>query len=183
MGLTDRMGKVGMMDRALAFWGLGQVGVAIKGPTGVLYVDPYLTDSDGEGGSLPRTFPPPIAPDEVTNASAVLLTHVHIDHTDPDTVLPLSKGSPEARFVAPFTSRDMLVEAGLDEGRIVVPEVGEPVEVSGATVTAVPSAHTELEHDPGRGYPYLGYVIEWNGVTVYHAGDTVIYDGLIETLD
>ena len=23
-------------------------------------------------------------------------------------------------------------------------------------------------------------MIEWNGVTVYHAGDTVIYDGLIE---
>ena len=49
-------------ERSLAFWGLGQVGVAIKGPEGVLYVDPYLTDSDGEGGSLPRTFPPPIAP-------------------------------------------------------------------------------------------------------------------------
>ena len=26
-------------------------------------------------------------------------------------------------------------------------------------------------------------MIEWNGVTLYHAGDTVIYDGLIETLD
>ena len=168
--------------RSLAFWGLGQVGVAIKGPEGVLYVDPYLTDSDGEGGSLPRTFPPPLLPAEVTNASAVLLTHVHIDHTDPDTVLPLSEASPEARFVAPFTSRDTLVEAGLDEGRIVVPEVGEPLEVSGATVTAVPSAHTELEYDPERGYPYLGYVIEWNGVTVYHAGDTVVYDGLVETL-
>ena len=112
----------------------------------------------------------------------MLLTHVHIDHTDPDTVLPLAEASPEARFVAPFTSRDTLVEAGLDEGRVVVPEVGEPLEVSGATVTAVPSAHTELEYDPGRGYPYLGYVIEWNGVTVYHAGDTVVYDSLVETL-
>jgi L-ascorbate 6-phosphate lactonase len=39
-----------------------------------------------------------------------------------------------------------------------------------------------LERDPKRGYPYLGYVIEWNNVTVYHAGDTVVYDGLIETL-
>ncbi len=75
-----------------------------------------------------------------------------------------------------------LVEAGLDEGRIVVPEVGKPLEVSGATVTAVPSAHTELEYDPERGYPDLGYVIEWNGVTVYHAGDTVVYEGLVETL-
>jgi L-ascorbate metabolism protein UlaG (beta-lactamase superfamily) len=65
--------KVGMVDRALAFWGLGQVSVTIKGPTGVLYVDPYLTDSDGEGGRLERSFPPPLEPEEVINASAVLL--------------------------------------------------------------------------------------------------------------
>jgi L-ascorbate metabolism protein UlaG (beta-lactamase superfamily) len=77
---------------------------------------------------------------------------------------------------------DTLVEAGLDGDRILVPEVGEPVEIAGARITALPSSHTELERDPERGYPYLGYVIEWNGVTVYHAGDTVVYDGLIEAL-
>src|ERR671913_470426 len=178
----DLIGRIDALEvgaHSLAFWGLGQVGVAIKGPGGVIYVDPYLTDSDGAGGSLPRTFPPPLAPAEVTNASAVLLTHVHIDHTNPDTVLPLSEASSEARFVASFTSSDALVEAGLDEDRIVVPGVGEPVEVAGAKVTALPSSHTELEHDTERGYPYLGYVIEWNDVTVYHAGDTVVYIGLI----
>ena len=180
--LIGRIDALGVGEHSLAFWGLGQVGVAIKGPTGVLYVDPYLTDSDGEGGSLPRTFPPPLSPHDVTNASAVLLTHDHIDHTDPDTVLPTAEASPEARFVAPSTSRDTLAEAGLDVDRIVVPEVGAPLDVAGAKVTAVPSAHPELERDPERGYPYLGYVVEWNGVTVYHAGDTVVYDGLIETL-
>ena len=182
MGLVQRIDGLEVGEWSLALWGLGQVGVAIKGPTGVVYVDPYFTDSDGEGGSLPRTFPPPLFPQEVTNASAVLLTHDHIDHTDPDTVLPLAEASPGARFVAPFTSRETLVGAGLDGDRVVVPEVGEQLEVAGARVTAVPSAHTELEHDPERGYPYLGYVVEWNGVTVYHAGDTVVYDGLIETL-
>ena len=180
--LIGRIDALEVGERSLAFWGLGQVGVAIKGPTGVLYVDPYLTDSDGEGGNLPRTFPPPLAPAEVTNASAVVLTHVHIDHSDPHTVLPLSEASPDARFVAPFTSNDTLVEAGLDEKRILVHEIGEPVEIAWSRITAVPSAHTELERDPKRGYPYLGYVIEWNNVTVYHAGDTVVYDGLIETL-
>ncbi len=180
--LIGRMDALEVGGRSLALWGLGQVGVAIKGPTGIVYVDPYFTDSDGEGGSLPRTYPPPLSPDEVTNASAVLLTHDHIDHTDPDTLLPLAASSPEARFVAPYTSRDTLADSGLDANRVVVPEVGEPLEIAGARVTAVPSAHTELEHDPERGYPYLGYVVEWNGVTVYHAGDTVVYEGLIETL-
>jgi L-ascorbate 6-phosphate lactonase len=180
--LIGRIDALEVGERSLAFWGLGQVGVAIKGPTGIIYVDPYFTDSDGEGGSLSRTFPPPLAPDEITNASAVLLTHDHIDHTDPDTVLPISESSPGARVVGPFTSRETLIGAGLDADRIVVPDVGQPVEVAGARITALPSAHYELEHDPERGYTYLGYIVEWNGVTVYHAGDTVIYDGLIETL-
>ncbi|MBA2618987.1 MAG: MBL fold metallo-hydrolase, partial [Rubrobacter sp.] len=124
MGVISGIDGLRVGERALAFWGLGQVGVAIKGPEGVLYVDPYLTDSDGEGGSLERTFPPPLRPDEVTNADAVFLTHDHIDHTDSETVLPLSEASPQARFVAPSTSRDTLVGAGLDAGRVVVPEVG-----------------------------------------------------------
>ena len=182
MGLVERIDARVVGEDSLSFWALGQVGVAVKGPTGVIYIDPYLTDSDGEGGRLERTYPPPVEPGEITNASAVLLSHNHIDHTDPATVVPLSEASPDARFVAPFTSRDELVAAGLAAERIVVPPVGEALEVAGARVTAIPSSHTELEYDPERGYPYLGYILEWNGVTVYHAGDTIIYDGMIETL-
>lgn len=182
MGLTERIDALEVGDDALAFYGLGQVGVAIKGPQGVIFIDPYLTDSDGDGGTLERTFLPPVEPNKITNTASVLLTHDHIDHTDPATILPLAEASPDARFVMAYTSRDTLTAAGLDETRITVPEVGVPFEVAGARVTTIPSAHTELEHDPERGYPYLGFVIEYNGVTVYHAGDTVIYDGLIETL-
>src|SRR5918997_6010792 len=105
MGVISSIDGLRVGEQALAFWGLGQVGVAIKGPEGVLYVDPYLTDSDGEGGSLERTFPPPVAPAEVTNASVVLLTHDHIDHTDPDTLLPMAEASSGVRFIAPTTSR------------------------------------------------------------------------------
>ena len=111
----------------------------------------------------------------------MLLTHDHVDHTDLRTVLPLAEASSDASFVASFTARDTLAEARLETGRLIVPEVGKALSAAGATITAFPSAHTELERDPERGYPYLGYVIEWGGVTIYHAGDTVIYDGLIET--
>jgi L-ascorbate 6-phosphate lactonase len=164
------------------FWGLGQVGVVIKGPTGIIYVDPYLTDNSRGGGRAARSFPPPQSPDEVSAADAVLLTHDHGDHTDPHTILPMAASWPGVRIIAPYTSRDTLMRAGLSERRVRVPPVGEPFDVAGATVTVIPSAHTELERDPERGHPFLGYLIEWNGVTLYHPGDTVIYPGLIDSL-
>jgi len=40
IGLIGRIDALEVGRRSLAFWGLGQVGVVIKGPTGVLYVDP-----------------------------------------------------------------------------------------------------------------------------------------------
>lgn len=177
--LIERINHLQVGENSLAFYGLGQVGVAIRGPGGVIYIDPYLTDSDGGGGHLERLFPPPVPPGEVTNADLVLVTHEHVDHFDPDTLRPLAQASPQARFAGPYTCDPR--RAGIDASRWRHARAGEPFADLGATVTPVPSAHTELE-GAGRGHAFLGYVIEWNGVTVYHAGDTVVWDGLIGTL-
>jgi L-ascorbate metabolism protein UlaG (beta-lactamase superfamily) len=178
--IVERLNAVEVAPGSLCFLGLGQVGVGIKGPGGVVYVDPYLTDYGGGEGRLERVFPPPVEPGDVTDAAHVLVTHAHADHFDPETLGPLAKASPEARFYGPHTC-DFSGEAGIDAGRTSLAKAGEAFDAGGARVTPVPSAHTGLEESE-RGYPYLGYVIEWNGVTVYHAGDTVVYDGLIETL-
>ncbi|WP_019586114.1 MBL fold metallo-hydrolase [Deinococcus apachensis] len=177
--LIERMNRLQVGENSLAFYGLGQVGVAIRGPGGVLYIDPYLTDSDGGGGHLERVFPPPVPPGDVTNADLVLVTHNHVDHFDPDTLRPLAVASPGAHFAGPYTCDP--AQAGIGGERWRHARAGEPFTELGATITPVPSAHTELE-GAGSGYAFLGYVIEWNGVTVYHAGDTVIWDGLIEAL-
>jgi len=39
-----------------------------------------------------------------------------------------------------------------------------------------------VEHDDRPLYRYLGYVIEMAGVRVYSAGDTIVFDGLVERL-
>jgi L-ascorbate 6-phosphate lactonase len=47
----------------------------------------------------------------------------------------------------------------------------------------VPAAHEFLDQDPVSGrYPYLGFVVAVNGCTVYHAGDTCLYEGIHERL-
>jgi L-ascorbate metabolism protein UlaG (beta-lactamase superfamily) len=127
------------------------VSIAVKGPASVVYVDSYLTDATRNGGRLKRAFPPPLEPDKVTNADKVLLTYDHSNHTDPKTILAIASAFPGARSVVPFTSRDTLVEAGLAPDRIEIPMPGNPLEAAGGTVTAVPSAQTELERDPKRG--------------------------------
>lgn len=178
--LVNRMEALQIIPGSLGFYGLGQVSVALRGPTGTIYIDPYLTDYGGpEGQRLPRNFSPSMAPSDVTNANHVLVTHDHVDHFDPETLGPLSHASPGARFHGSHTCDFNL--AGIDSTRAEIPVVGEPFSAAGARVTAIPSAHTELDYSE-RGYAYLGYIIEWNGVTVYHAGDTVVYQGLIERL-
>ncbi len=52
-------------------------------------------------------------------------------------------------------------------------------------VTPVPSAHSDDYHpqsDPVKGQRWLGYLIEWNGVTLYHSGDNVMYAGYVDIL-
>jgi L-ascorbate 6-phosphate lactonase len=177
--LIERIDNLKVLPNSLGLYGLGQVGVAVKGPDGVIYVDPYLTDYGGPEERLARNFSPPLEPVDITNATHVLITHAHVDHFDPETLGPLARSSPQAHFYGPYTC-DFSGVASTTE-RITVPEVGKACAAGHAQITAIPSAHTELEQSE-RGYPYLGYVIEWNGVTVYHAGDTVIYDGLVDRL-
>lgn len=171
LGRLDRFAPPG---RSLAFAFLGQVGVALRGPDGVLYLDPYLTDygwplPDGSIHRLPRLYPPPLAPGEARDATAVLVTHDHADHFDPETLSGMRAARPGLAVYGPHRCRDTHPGVPLE----VVPAL-QTFAIGAARVTPVPAAHTTLDLGP-RGYPCYGYVIEWNGVTVYHAGDTLMY--------
>src|SRR5437870_98666 len=48
--------------------------------------------------------------------------------------------------------------------------------------TAVPAAHDTLALDTDGHHLYLGYVCRYRGWTIYHSGDTVVYDGMVENL-
>ena len=60
---------------------------------------------------------------------------------------------------------------------------GEQVRIGDVTVHAVAAAHEFLARDPATGlYPCLQYIIEGNGIRIYHAGDTLRYEGMLLTL-
>ena len=71
---------------------------------------------------------------------------------------------------------------GLPAHRCSGIDAGEVVERAGFRVRAVPSAHEGLDTDESGRHLYLGYVIEAEGLRLYHSGDSLAYDGLAEQL-
>lgn len=169
----------------LAVWALGQQGYLLKGGDRVVIIDPYLSNyaeemSADTTGAAARQVPIAVPPQELDMVSLVLCTHHHADHADPRTLSPILEASPGASLVTSYMARDTLLEQGFDAKRIGVPPVGRAVAYgSGLEVTAIPSAHYTQEPDASGNPAYLGFIITLNGVTLYHCGDSVIYDGLL----
>jgi L-ascorbate 6-phosphate lactonase len=184
MGETTEVGETLLADvqcrwipkGALGIWWIGQSSFIVRGSGVTIYLDPYLNPTHR------RIVPPPLRPEQVTNADLVLCTHDHGDHIDPTALPGIAAASPHAKILIPGVARDKVVGMGIAVQQVVVPPVDDPVVYGLLTITAIPAAHEELDHSPVRGYPYLGYVLKLNGVTLYHAGDCTMYEGLSERL-
>ena len=161
---------------------LGQAGFAIKAGATIAYIDPYLSDAITTGGGPPRAIPICVEPGAISHAAAIICTHEHADHTDPDTVLPMASASPSAPVFASPQGRDILLEAGLAAERIVLPALGATQTVGDLRITAVPAAHYDFEVDAEGHARWMGFLIEAGGVTLYHAGDTILFPELLEAL-
>ena len=174
--LAEQMSAQAVPAGAVGVWWLGQASVVLKVAETIAYVDPYLAADER------RLSPPPMTPRQVDNADLVLLTHDHSDHVDPETLPSLAAASPQARFVAPAPIVGRVAELVGDRERVVAARVGTPLQLGAIEIHPVAAKHEEFDEDPEFGFPHLGYVLRLGGVTVYHAGDTVPYDGLVETL-
>src|SRR5271155_5923131 len=89
----------------LAFWWLYQAGIVLKSPAGtVVTVDPYLSESVMRSYQLPRGVPAPLDPVDA-DVDALLATHSHEDHPDPDSIAPFRRPA-QPRFVGPPMAAD-----------------------------------------------------------------------------
>lgn len=184
--LKTQIEHLPILPNSLALWGLGQMGLVIKGPEAILYIDPCLTDVVREqfGEFWARGYPPPILPEHATHVSYYLITHEHLDHLDPTTIGPITKASPNVHFVTTGWCKGLLMDLDIADDRLMFPPALQASTLPGTTcrVTPVPCAHYEKEFDDHKGYRWLGFIIEWNGVTIYHSGDTLVYPGYIEMM-
>lgn len=173
--------------QSVAMWWLGQASIALHAAGTTVYIDPFFSEYPN------RLAPPPFPPAAAPPADYILCTHEHVDHFDPQTLSGMAQASPRARFVVPLHLVEQATALGLSAERVLGTQPGEVLHLGPITLFSIPACHglkappalygfDFVERDGKQLYRYLGYILEVGGVRIYHAGDTIVYDGLVERL-
>lgn len=174
--------------RGFHLWWLGQSGYLLQWQRHHLLLDPYLSDSltkkYGETDKPHiRMTELVVKPERLSFADVATSTHNHTDHLDGETLIPLMSASPGIKFVVPEANRDFAARRlGVDPLSLLGVDAGTSATCAGFEFHGIPAAHEELERDEAGHYKFLGYVVRFGDWTVYHSGDTVLYNGMVDWL-
>lgn len=185
--LTDIEAAWSQPDQ-LHIWWLGQSGFLLQYGGNQLLFDPYLSDS------LPRKYANTdkpheriselvIEPGRLSGIDVVTSSHNHTDHLDAETLLPLIAANPNLQLVIPEANRAFVAERlGTDPAWPIGLNDGQTATIGPFVFHGVPAAHNELERDVEGRCKFMGFVVEIGTYRVYHSGDTLWYDGMVEVL-
>ena len=127
---------------------IGHDSVRLKTNDLIIYIDPFA-NKDSE---------------LYTKADVILITHEHYDHCDEELVKKISDEN--TIIITPLKCKERL---NITENRISL-SAGEEIEVKGIKVKAVEAYNIDKPfHPKGLG---VGYIIDINGLSLYHTGDT-----------
>ncbi len=153
----------------------------------MILLDPYLSDQLAKkyaGKEFPhvRMMPAPVTAEELGRVDAVLCTHRHSDHMDPELLPEVAKRYPDCRFVIPRSELGSALGLGLPEERLLTMNAGDrrALVLAGEELVleALPAAHEELKVNEHGEHHYLGYILRLGGLTIYHSGDCSPFEGL-----
>jgi L-ascorbate 6-phosphate lactonase len=162
---------------ALVVTWLGQASFRFDVGERRILVDPFFGEHEA------RLYPPLSVDEHGADVDWLLVTHEHIDHLDPYSLREVAARSPGLTVVAPAPLEAMVREAA--EVEFVGVDRGDRLELPGAgSVTVVPAIHGRTV---AHGYPdapaFVGYVLELEGTSLFHAGDTIVTDSLRAALE
>jgi L-ascorbate metabolism protein UlaG (beta-lactamase superfamily) len=180
--LLENIRAANQLDGQFRLWWLGQSGFLVQYDGAHLLLDPYLSDSLTE--KYASTDKPHIRmtervvdPARLDFIDLVTSSHNHTDHLDGGTLIPLIWANPEIRMIVPAANRDFAANrVEQDRDWFIGLDDGEAASVGPFRVTAVPAAHEDVSPE------YAGYVVQFGQWTIYHSGDTLLYDGMAERL-
>lgn len=144
---------------------LGQSGYLLATETTTILIDPYLSDSVNRVAGRPRLLPVPMDPRSIA-CDAVVCTHDHLDHLDPDTVSLI-----DARQLFITTNGGKETLAGLGKENVIALNAGDSMNVGDMELTAVFADHSTEA---------FGIIVRADGKTLYFSGDTLYNEQLFD---
>lgn len=161
---TPQPGEVGL-------WWLTQAAWLLKFPSCTIVIDPWWRDLFAGDMWAKLLGEYPLEPEDFPAPDLVLCTHWHDDHLCPESIPRMAQAFPNTRFVIPSRSVELVESWGVERSRIIPTNGHRTERVGPLTLKAVPAAHMELDFDEDGSSWYVGYVIECDGVCIYHMGD------------
>ena len=186
--LMDDMNSASKGPDALHLWWLGQSGYMVEYNDTRVLIDPYLSDSltkKYEATEKPhvRISRRVVDPAWLARISVITSSHGHTDHLDAETLAAIRATDEELRtqwypmLVAPRAIEPLAKERWGGEVDVLLND-GESAVWGSMAVHGVLASHPEIERDESGNSKYLGYVFDFGDFRVYHAGDTIVFDGL-----
>lgn len=164
--------QLGKGDKDTLTW-IGQASFLVQLAGINVLIDPVMSMNIGW---IRRNSPPGIAWSAMPKIDMVLITHNHRDHMDVPT---LKKLGPDPVYLVPQGLGQWFLKNGFR--RVIEMGWWQQEAVAGLTITFVPA-----EHWSRRGIADVntswwgGFVIEKDGMRLYHSGDTGWFDGFAE---
>ena len=173
----------------LHLWWLGQSGFLIQWQGHHLLLDPYLSDSltkkyaDTNKPHV-RMTERVVAPEHLDFVDVVTSSHNHTDHLDGETLIPLWRSNPNLKVILSQANLHFAAERLQVPTERIIPirADGEPIQIHPFIFQAIPSAHETLEQDEHGDHRFIGFIVQAGAWTIYHSGDCVPYDGLVDRL-
>jgi L-ascorbate metabolism protein UlaG (beta-lactamase superfamily) len=128
---------------------LGHSGFLISSETKKIAIDPYNVS------------------DHISKVDLILITHSHYDHCSIKDIEKISKEGTTAIITADSQSKITKVK----NLEIQIIESGDEIKLGNIKIEAIPAYNIDKEFHPKR-EGWLGYIIKFKNVIIYHAGDT-----------
>ena len=169
-------------------WWLGQSGFLLQWKEKRVLIDPYLSDSLTKKYAETdkphvRMSEKVIDPELLKNILIVSSSHNHTDHLDAETLIPVLKNNPGIKFIIPEANREFVADRLKCSKEFPLGlNYGQSIKVDEFTFHGIPAKHNEIEKDENGNCRFMGYVITFGKYSIYHSGDTLWFDEVVNFL-